>query len=486
MATKTRDEHDMLSPVKFSRLPKRGLLLGLNGPQLACLALAVIALVAALYVGGTTVFAISTIIWLPAVILGLAFVQGRKLVDWTPIVVSWIIRTKQGHAMTTRNPMKPQPADHLAIPGDTSLRCYQDPASGACMIYDPNQQTLTATIQVTHPSFILLDPADQERRVQTWGRVLASCCRSGRIARIQILERTLPDSGSGLAEWWQRHGYDDGSWTARVYQNLIHQAGPTSEKHSTTISLALDMKTAHKTIRAAGGGTKGAAAVLNQEMTTLTTALRSADLNPGTWLTPSQIAVILRTTYDPNASTTLDRHPQIGRHLPDATPLALQETWDHLRSDTAFHAVLWISEWPRAQVFPGFLAPIMLSTGIRRSFTLICTPLRADVAAKDIRRKKTEHIADQAQRAKIGQIEDASQTAEYHDVLQQEADLASGHGIMRYTGLIAISAPTENELQAGVAAVEQAALQASCETRLLVGQQATAFSIAALPLCRAV
>ena len=178
----------------------------------------------------------------------------------------------------------------------------------------------------------------------------------------------MPDSGSGLADWWARHGHDDGSWTARVYQDLIRRAGPASEKHSTTISLALDMRAAHKAIRAAGGGMKGAATVLAQEMTTLTTALRSADLNPGPWLGTTDIALMLRTAYDPVASTTLDRNPAIGRHLPGAGPLALDETWDQLRSDSACHAVLWISEWPRAQVFPGFLSPILLSSGIRRSF----------------------------------------------------------------------------------------------------------------------
>lgn len=112
--------------------------------------------------------------------------------------------------------------------------------------------------------------------------------------------------------------------------------------------------------------------------------------------------------------------------------------------------------------------------------------MRSDAAARDIRKKKVEHISDQAQRAKIGQIEDASQTAEYHDVLQQEADLTAGHGILRYTGLIAVSAPTVEELDAAVAAIEQAAIQASCETRPLVGQQAAAFTAAALPLCRRV
>lgn len=92
-------------------------------------------------------------------------------------------------------------------------------------------------------------------------------------------------------------------------------------------------------------------------------------------------------------------------------------------------------------VYPGFLAPVTLSTGIQRSISLICTPLRTDQAVRDIRKKKVEYISDRAQRAKIGQIQDASQTAEYEDVLRQEADLTAGHGVLRYTGLIAITAP---------------------------------------------
>jgi len=146
--------------------------------------------------------------------------------------------------------------------------------------------------------------------------------------------------------------------------------------------------------------------------------------------------------------------------------------------------VLWISEWPRSQVFPGFLSPLVLSGGIRRSLTLLFDPIRADQAARDVRKRKTEHISDAAQRRRIGQIEDASQSAELDDVLQQESDLVSGHGILRFTGLIAVSAPTREGLDTAVAAIEQAAVQASCETRRLVGQQASAFAAAALPLCR--
>tara|TARA_R110002124_G_scaffold48298_11_gene142787 strand:+ start:48 stop:962 length:915 start_codon:yes stop_codon:yes gene_type:complete len=303
---------------------------------------------------------------------------------------------------------------------------------------------------------------------------------------LQVLERTLPDSGTGLAEWWASHGNADGSWASTTYAELIDRAGPAGERHATTLSLSLDMQTAARQIRTAGGGIRGAAAVLRQEMSTLIAALRSADLAPSSWLTCGEIAVILRSAYDPAVAATLERHGELGQSLATAGPVAVNESWSRLRTDSAFHAVLWISEWPRSMVYPGFLAPVLLSTGTQRSFSLLCTPMRSDQAARDIRKKKTEYISDAAQRQRIGQIEDASQMAEFQDVLQQEADLTAGHGVLRYTGLISVSARTVDDLDAAVSAIEQAAIQASCETRLLVGQQAQAFTAAALPLCRSV
>ncbi len=221
-------------------------------------------------------------------------------------------------------------------------------------------------------------------------------------------------------------------------------------------------------------------------MATLVSALRSADLAPSGWLDAGEVAVILRAAYDPAVASALERHGKLGRELATAGPVAVTETWGNLRTDSAHHAVLWVSEWPRSLVYPGFLSPVLLSTGIQRSMSLLYTPMRSDQAARDIRRKKVEYISDQAQRARLGQIEDASQNAEFQDVLQQEADLTAGHGVLRVTGLISVSAPTPDELEAAVAAIAQAAIQASCETRRLVGQQAAAFTAAALPLCRQV
>lgn len=476
-----------LAPVQFSRLTRRGILLGLSLPQLVVLATGLLFFVGALYTVGGTGVAWTSPIWGGCALLAVIPAGGRKVIEWMPVLSRWMVRVYLGQLVYRRRIIKPRPAGTLALPGDAApLREWEDPETGAAMIHDPHAQTLTAILGVSHPAFVLLDPGEQQRRVSGWGRVLASACRSGRIARIQVSERTLPDSGSGLVEWWRTHGSDDGSWAATTYAELIERAGPAGERHATTISLALDIKAASRQIRTCGGGVRGAAAVLRQEMTTLTTALRTAELATSGWLTPGEVAVILRGAYDPAAAPALERHGSLGQDLATAGPVAVNETWDRLRSDSAVHTVLWVSEWPRSQVYPGFLAPLVLTGGILRTLSLHYTPIRADRAARDLRKKKTELISDAAQRRKIGQVEDASASAELGDVLQQEADLTAGHGVLRVSGLISISAPSTDALDAAVAAVEQAAIQASCETRRLVGQQAQAFTVAALPLCRSI
>jgi hypothetical protein len=104
----------------------------------------------------------------------------------------------------------------------------------------------------------------------------------------------------------------------------------------------------------------------------------------------------------------------------------------------------------------------------------------------EIRRGKVEHAADAAQRFRIGQIEDESTRAELDDLLRREAELVAGHGDLRFTGLITVTAANEAELDAACAAMETDAAQSLCEVRRLVGQQGIAHAAGALPLARGV
>src|SRR3954447_25162061 len=135
-----------LTPIKFSRLTRRGVLLGLSGPQLVMASLAAGTLVLGLYAG-------AVVMTLPViavfVALGWIGVGGRKLVEWAPIGLLWLWRLTGGQLLYRRRIVKPRPAGTLALPGDAArLRQWLDTESGAVMVHDPHRATLTATAGV--------------------------------------------------------------------------------------------------------------------------------------------------------------------------------------------------------------------------------------------------------------------------------------------------------------------------------------------------
>jgi len=57
---------------------------------------------------------------------------------------------------------------------------------------------------------------------------------------------------------------------------------------------------------------------------------------------------------------------------------------------------------------------------------------------------------------------------------------------MEFSGFFTVTASGRDELAATVSQVEQAAGQATCETRVLYGRQAQGFVVSALPFARSV
>jgi len=473
--------------VRFGRRSTRGVLLGLSMPRLVAIGAALLVLVPAVYAGGPAGVLATAPVWGLALAAAFVTVAGRPVAEWVPVYGHWAARRATGQTTYRARPLRPRPAGTLALPGDAAcLRLHHDPTTGAAMIHDPYAQTLTAIARVRHPSFVLQSPADQDRRVAGWGRVLASTCASGRIARVQVLERTLPDSGQGVRAHFDAHGLQDGTWAARQYAELLAKAAPATERHETTISISLDLAKTRRAAKAEGGGMTGAAALLRRELTSVVAALRAAEITVEGWVDPDDLAVMLRLAYDPAAATTLQTHPSIGREVLAAGPVLVHEHLDHLVTDTGVHAVYWISEWPRSDVYPGFLSAILLSAGVRRATSIVAQPLTTAEAMRAVRKERVEYQTDAAHRAKIGQLTDAAAEQEWADVTQRERDLIAGHGDLRYAGFVVVTAGDLDALAAAKAAIEQAAIQAGCETRLLLGQQAQAFTAAALPLARGI
>jgi hypothetical protein len=148
--------------------------------------------------------------------------------------------------------------------------------------------------------------------------------------------------------------------------------------------------------------------------------------------------------------------------------------------------VLWISEWPRIDVAPHFLHPLVFAAGVRKALSIVAKPLSTAEALRDIRKQKVEYLTDAEQKANAGRIADLSDAQEFQDVQDRERALISGHADYQFSGFLTVTAPDLDSLTAAVATIERAATQAGCETRILYGQQAQAFTVAALPLGRGV
>ena len=118
-----------LSPVKFSRLTTRGIILGLSLPQVIALATGAVVFIAALYAGGPAALYTAPA-YLTLAALAVVGVGGRKLIEWVPITGHWVWRKAARQTTYRRRIVKPRPTGTLALPGDAAQGLYHVPEWG--------------------------------------------------------------------------------------------------------------------------------------------------------------------------------------------------------------------------------------------------------------------------------------------------------------------------------------------------------------------
>ncbi|MFD5111703.1 SCO6880 family protein [Streptomyces sp. NPDC058391] len=477
--------------VKFPHRSRRGILLGLSLPQLilvsSTLALLLMSVVSTGLLGAVAL----TPLWAAVAALVTVRRHGRSLIDWAPIVARYAHRRATGQTLWIARPVtRPRQDGVLHLPGTAaSLKVVTpgDSANGAAAVHDPHQQTLTAIARVSSRAFVLLDPATQNHNVTGWGRALAGTARTGHIATVQVLERTVPDSGDTLARHWAQHGRPEAPVAGPVYSELVAAAGPAAAPHETYLAISLDLKAARRLISQAGGGLPGAFTVMDQTTASVAQAARNAGLMITGWLSAREIAAVIRTAYDPKALSALQQWSETGRAEADpaaAGPVVQVESYDRVTTDSARHATYWVENWPRTEMGAGFLHGLMFTAGVRRSLSLIYVPQALESALRDVQRKKAQIIADASERARRGQVDNEEDSVEYADVKQRERQLIAGHADVALTGLVTVTAETDALLDDACAQIDTAAVTAGVDLRRLIYQQPDAFSVAALPLAR--
>jgi hypothetical protein len=488
-ATETADQPGLY---RFGPRETRGVLLGLRAGQLALLLAGATALVIGLAAGPAGALVGIAILALTAS-AALVPLAGRTVEQWLPATLGYTTTRLSGRASTRLQlgaaadpgvlnlpgPLAALEMTEASVEGDRAVGVIRDPAAG----------TLTAVAAVRGSTFALADADDKDRRVNAWGALLSGLARDGSpVRRLAWLERTLPDPGDALERFWAEAGGKGSHEAALSYRSLIAAATPVTQAHETHLVLQLDLRRIRRSSRKAAEGVDASTAVLLRELGALQEQLLRAGLELAGWLPPRALAAVLRTSYEPGASRGLARRhdgegPGAGVDVAAAGPMATENAWAYYRTDDAWHATYWISEWPRLPVGADFLAPLLLHTSCRRTVAVVAQPVDPRRAARETRAARTAELANAAMRARVGQVTTERTRTEAADVEEREAELVAGHAAYRFSGYITVSGRSLEELEDACGQVEQAAHRAFLEIRRLYGQQDEAFTFT-LPLAR--
>lgn len=358
------------------------------------------------------------------------------------------------------------------------------------VVRDSRDRTLSASIPVAGRAFSLVERAEQERVLQSWGDVLGGfCTERGPVGRIRVTEWAAPVGVGDHEDYLAGQGRTRGTVQARAdYEALLAGAGPGAVGHEVLVTVTVELRRV-KAARRAGRPEGAAVELLVEELRTLTSRLEAAGLHAGAPLTPAATAAALRRRLDPATVRRLATRRSslaeaVGVVSPwNAGPLATEIGWSSVRVDGSCHRTYWVAEWPRLDVGPAWFEPVLLHAGGVRTFALHYEPTPPSRSHRRIDRDSTRLAADEEQRSRSGFRIGARHRRAQAAVLEREAELVAGYHELEHVGFVTVSAPDQSALARSCAEYEQVAAQAGLELRALDGRHELGL-VCALPLGR--
>lgn len=466
----------------FDPLERRGVLLGLQPGQIAVAASGVLlAWTAARTLPSPAGAVCAVSVAIMAALGSVVTKDGHSVPAWAAIAFRWRLGRLKGAVLSAAPergtvfqprsagaPVRRHRRSDGPLRGVEILDLPSEPGDAPFgAILDRTYGTLSSIVRVRGGPFALMEPSEQARRLELWRVTLNALGRPGTsVRRIQWIERARPapcelllDQASSVRGREPRRAK-----AADSYMQVVAEVGNAAQVHElwlvTTVS-----KPAGPPLLAC----RKAADMIRRDTRLLAGQLRSADLRTDGPLDGKAIACVIELAHveDPN-------HRRNGC-VDGWWPFGDEEHWSVYRAGGTWHATYWIAEWPRIEIGPEFLSPLLLS-GQRRSISVTMAPVSPDRAAREARSARTADVADEHLRSRAGFLPSARRDREADGPARREAELADGHAEYRFTGYVTVTACSRPGLDAACAETEQAALAAHLEIRRLYGRQREAFT----------
>ena len=461
---------------------QEGAALGLSRAQLVSAGIAG-ALAMLLVLAGHDVLA-----GLGALILGAAVtfvpLAGRPLVAWLSPSASHLFSRRSARSPLIRHelragdgitPLRPATVASWHLPGLGALRIER--VSGALgdigvAAIGSARREVSFTIELTGPRFGLADPHDQVRALTAWGQVLGALAHeSGRLRRLQVLERVEPDD-LALQHAFVANACRNGDRQAiALYRAELDALAGQALRHEVYLTVSLGRLPA-----------RDVAQTVTSEATRLSDLLAESGFAAHV-LTPGQLGAALRSSLDPAASDIAAALASGDLEPDNAAPTVWRSTWRGVQTDSGSHACFEAHGLPRLPVGPEWAWPLVLAeeTTSRRSLALHIELARPDLAIRRAERAVVNEEGDEALRARWGFRSGARHEQAMEAARTREEELAEGFADAQFALFVSVSTTDEEALEASCRSLTSQAARSHVELRRFYGRQPAALA-ATLPL----
>ncbi|MGO2069217.1 SCO6880 family protein [Glutamicibacter arilaitensis] len=393
----------------------------------------------------------------------------------------------------------------LHLPGvDDQVELYTTP-DGFAFAYDKARQLGLITAKLTTTRAFSMESFDRKMaRTGAFDDALTAFGMIEGLALIQLSDQTRMLSSRNIREYYEHRiekapvameygeevklaGAQIDPFLDSSYRDLAESAH-TQSIHEQWMALGFSARELSAEIEENGKGISGFVEAIMQRLGSVNDSMQQAGVLLQHWHDPRSFGALIRSAFDPESTIEIsERSGNFSGVEPNvAGPMAVEVHWSYLQSDSGFHRVYWISEWPRKKARMGFLEALVFAGDFPHTITQVLRPVTVGKALKKIETRKTDWDTTDRFRQKSGRAASRQHDAEFEDIEGVEEQLVDGHGSFYMTGLVTVSGATKGELERNCAKMRDAASRSRIELSPAYGQQDSAFSAAALPLAKGI
>jgi hypothetical protein len=450
---------------------------------------------------------------LAALLLGAALlrVEGKVPAQWMRTYLSTrIVRFRGANRFRSKpryqvldgvDQIEPpdDPADEWDLPGVLAplrLLAAEDGHGGIlAVVHHRVDNTYTAVARVTHPGLALLASNQAKNRIHGWASWLAQQCQEdGAISRVGAYHMAEPGEVDELVSWAAAHVRPEApSQAVDLVGDILAADRRKVANHMSYLSVSLSANRSRREIRHAGGGDTGACAVLARRVNTIASTVLQGGLQVDRWLGPRELAGVIRNSFAPlsgremGARAVKARRPGWTGAEPGIAPALAGPTWAETTWGVYEHDDSWSIvaevEWPRTPRDASMLAGVLAASAKgRRHLAIVYEPIPPRQAERTLQADKTKRDVAIRLREKTGQIAPEREQREFAVANAQDAELAAGHGLLRFAGYVAVTVTDRSVLEAAWDELCADAGAAGLVLRRCSGWVDAAFACAAAPV----